>query len=469
MAYYIEIGNTQYKIVDATYKKNQIKIESFKTVYSLMDQDNLHQIVTELQDKKVKKATVIANNTGAFYRELKLPVLEEKKTLQIIRNELQAAQTLTQEMLIDFVDIGMIQEENLRKVLVCALPVSLVESYEKLLKEVKCKKARTIEIGNRALFNYLANTSIKDNTQPYVTLEIINGLLKVFLFDDQKFVLLRSARISYDDYEGLVNTIKEEIQLMQQFQMTRHFQSKIESVYLFGDYNGINKLISDLSLSVPMNIAVVPAINNLEAPEDFNYLSYVHVLGSLVGNPKNLNFDKLYTEFRKEEKAMDPNKKKLLIAGIASAVVLVGAYGGLFYFNEELKKDIENQKIYTTDVELLKKVSAVLDEESIIGAYQTIATEIDAAQANLDLIPFVNQYVVQVIYGYEGANVQDFSLGSGMISILVESNDPHVPTYYADHLRNSGIFESVDFYGMEFNEKEQTYSFEVTATMERSE
>ncbi|SJZ67329.1 hypothetical protein [Anaerorhabdus furcosa] len=469
MAYYIEIGNTQYKIVDATFKKNQIKIDSFKTVYSLMDQDNLHQIVTELQDKKVKKATVIANNTSAFYRELKVPVLDDNKTVQIIRNELQASQTINQDMLIDFVDIGLSKEENLRKILVCGLPVSLVGSYEKLLKDVKCKKARTIEVGNRALFNYLSNTSIKDNTQPYITLEIINGLLKVFLFDEQKFVLLRSARISFDDYEGLVSTIKEEISLMQQFQLTRHYQSKIEAVYLFGDYNGINKLISDLSLTVPMQIAVLPALSNLEAPEDFNYLSYIHVLGSLVGNPKNLNFDKLYDEFQKDAKAMDPNKKKLLITSIVAGVVLVGVYGGLFYLNETLKKDIEAEKTFTTNEELLTKVAKVLEEESMINAYATIGTEIDGAQANLDLIPYVNQYVMDVIYGYEGASVQDFSLEQGIFSIVVQTTDSHIPTYFADHLRNSGIFESVDFYGMQYSDKDNNYTFNVIATMERSE
>lgn len=469
MAYYIEIGNTQYKIVDATFKKNQIKIDSFKTVYSLMDQDNLHQIVTELQDKKVKKATVIANNTSAFYRELKVPVLDDNKTIQIIRNELQASQTINQDMLIDFVDIGLSKEDNLRKILACGLPVSLVGSYEKLLKDVKCKKARTIEIGNRALFNYLSNTSIKDNTQPYITLEIINGLLKVFLFDEQKFVLLRSARISFDDYEGLVSTIKEEISLMQQFQLTRHYQSKIEAVYLFGDYNGINKLISDLSLTVPMQIAVLPALSNLEAAEDFNYLSYIHILGSLVGNPKNLNFDKLYDEFQKDAKAMDPNKKKLLITSIVAGVVLVGVYGGLFYFNETLKNDIEAEKIFTTNEELLTKVAKVLEEESMINAYATIGTEIDGAQANLDLIPYVNQYVMDVIYGYEGASVQDFSLAQGIFSIVVQTTDSHIPTYFADHLRNSGIFESVDFYGMQYSEKDNNYTFNVVATMERSE
>lgn len=469
MAYYIEIGNTQYKVVDAIFKKNQIKIDSFKTVYSLMDQDNLHQIVTELQDKKVKKATLIANNTSAFYRELKVPVLDDNKTIQIVRNELQASQTISQDMLIDFVDIGLSKEDNLRKILVCGLPVSLVGSYEKLLKDVKCKKARTIEIANRALFNYLSNTSIKDNTQPYITLEIINGLLKVFLFDEQKFVLLRSARISFDDYEGLVNTIKEEISLMQQFQLTRHFQSKIEAVYLFGDYNGIDKLISDLSLTVPMQIAVLPPLSNLEAPEDFNYLSYIHVLGSLVGNPKNLNFDKLYDEFQKDAKAMDPSKKKLLITTIVAVIVLAGVYGGLFYYNEILKKDIETEKTFTTNEELLTKVAKVLEEESLINAYTMIGTEIDAVQANLNIIPYFNSYTTQTVFGYEGARVKGMSTEAGTVTINVETSDPHMPTYYSDHLKNSGIFESVGFNEIKYIKEKGFYDFTVNAIMKRGE
>ncbi len=469
MSYLIEVGNTQYKIVDAVYKKNQITIESFKTVYSLMDQENLHQIVTELQDKKTKKATMIANNTSAFYRELKVPVLDNDKTIQIIKNELQASQTLSQEMLLDFVDIGMSEEDKLRKILVCGLPLSLVASYEKTLADIKCKKVRTIEVGNRALFNYISKTSIKENTQPFITLEIINGLLKVFLFDEQKFVLLRSARITFDNYEGLLATIKEEISMMQQFQMTRHYQSKIEAIYMFGDYNGFDKLIVDLSQSLPMAIEVMPAIDNLQAPEDFNYLSYIHILGSLAGNPKNLNFDKLYSDYLKQEKAMNPTKKKFLILGGVSVLVLGGIYGGLFYYNDQIKNQIAIEQNYTTNVETIEKVTKVLEDESIISAYKTIVNEITNAQANLNIIPTINSYTVQVIFGYEGISINGMSSDLGIFTIDISAADPHTPTYYADYLKNSGIFESVVFNQIGINEQSGDYNFAVIATMGRGE
>jgi hypothetical protein len=257
--------------------------------------------------------------------------------------------------------------------------------------------------------------------------------------------------------------------MMQQFQMTRHYQSKIEAIYMFGDYNGFDKLIVDLSQSLPMAIEVMPAIDNLQAPEDFNYLSYIHILGSLAGNPKNLNFDKLYSDYLKQEKAMNPTKKKFLILGGVSVLVLGGIYGGLFYYNDQIKNQIAIEQNYTTNVETIEKVTKVLEDESIISAYKTIVNEITNAQANLNIIPTINSYTVQVIFGYEGISINGMSSDLGIFTIDISAADPHTPTYYADYLKNSGIFESVVFNQIGINEQSGDYNFAVIATMGRGE
>lgn len=467
MAQYIELGNNQYKIISATNKKGRISIEEFKTVFTLIDYTNLDPIKEELKEKKNNKSTIVVNNSGPFYREVKVPFVDDKNTLQILNNELRASQTVNQEFVLDKIELGKVPEENLRRILACGLPLNQIEAYMKLLKDIKCKKPRTIELGYNALFNYIDKTNINNSDAPYVVLEVSNNLLKVFLFDEKKFVLQRSERISFDDYENVVAKVKEEISLIQQFQLSRRYQVKIESIYLFGESNGLNTLVNELRNSYPMAVELLPPLSSITAPEEFNYLAYVYILGSMVSNPKVMNFAVNYDKYAKVQSAMDPGKKKLLILSVISVLLMVGAYGGLFYLDYQLKNNISVEEAYVTQPDLIEKAAKVTEEDTLLAAYNTIALEMEAVKNNLKYYPNMNAYLVQVIYGYEDAKITQMSTVAGVMNISLVSSNVDISTYYPDYLRNSGLFESVDYFGVQ--KTKDGYEFTVLAELKRGE
>lgn len=467
MAQYIELGNNQYKIIDAVNKKGKIKISEFKTVYTLIDYTNLDPIKDELKDKKTKNATLVVNNSGPFYREVKVPLVEDKKIYQILNNELRASQTVNQEFILDKIELGKIQDENLKRVLACGLPLNQMESYMGLMKDIKCKKPRMIDLGYNALFNYISKTNINSVEAPYIVMEVSNNLLKAFLFDETKFVLLRSERISFDDYENVVAKVKEEISLMQQFQLSRRYQVKIESIYLFGESNGLNALVEELRNSYPMTVEVLPSLSNIEAPEGFNYLAYIYILGTMVSNPKEMNFVVDYKQYVKLQKAMDPSKKRLIIIGSVCAVVLVFAYGGLFYLDTELGKQITEEQNYISQQELVEKAAVVTSEDVKIQAYNSIIADMESVKNNLSYFPHVNSYLVEVINGYDDAKITTMSTSAGVLTMNLISSNVDVSTYYPEYLRNSGLFSSVEYYGVQ--KTKEGYEFQVSAELKRGE
>ncbi len=467
MAQYIELGNNQYKIISATNKNGRINIEEFKTVFTLTDYTNLDPIKNELKEKKNNKSTIVVNNLGPFYREVKVPFVDDKNTMQILNNELRASQTINQEFVLDKIELGKVPEENLRRILACGLPLNQIEAYMKLLKDIKCKKPRMIDLGYNALFNYIDKTSINNSDAPYVILEVSNNLLKVFLFDEKKFVLQRSERISFDDYENVVVKIKEEISLMQQFQLSRRYQVKIESIYLFGESNGLDTLVNELRNSYPMTVELLPQLSHVTASEEFNYLAYVYILGSMVSNPKVMNFAINYDKYAKAQKAMDPGKKKLLLLTGISIVLMGGALGGLFYLNYELENNIRAEETYVNQPDLIEKAAKVSEEDTLLAAYNTISLEMEAVKNNLKYYPDMNAYLVQVIYGYEDAKITQMSTTAGILNINLLTSNVDISTYYPDYLRNSGLFKSVDYFGVQ--KTKEGYEFNVIAELKRGE
>ncbi|MFV0551991.1 MAG: hypothetical protein ACK5L6_08745 [Anaerorhabdus sp.] len=467
MAQYIELVNNQYKIINATNKKGRINIEEFKTVFTLIDYTSLDPIKNELREKKNNKSTIVVNNSGPFYREVKVPFVDDKNTMQILNNELRASQTINQEFVLDKIELGKVPEENLRRILACGLPLNQIEAYMKLLKDIKCKKPRMIDLGYNALFNYIDKTNINNSDAPYVILEVSNNLLKVFLFDEKKFVLQRSERISFDDYEYVVAKIKEEISLMQQFQLSRRYQVKIESIYLFGESNGLDTLVNELRNSYPMAVELLPQLSNVTAPEEFNYLAYVYILGSMVSNPKTMNFATNYDKYAKDQKAMDSGKRKLLILIGISIVLMGGAFGGLFYLNYELENNIRTEEAYVSQPDLIEKAAKVSEEDALLVAYNTISSEMEAVKNNLKYYPDMNAYLVQVIYGYEDAKITQMSTTAGILNINLLTSNVDISTYYPDYLRNSGLFKSVDYFGVQ--KTKEGYEFNVIAELKRGE
>ena len=284
MALYIEIGNSLIKVLNVLKTKKETKILSFKNIEKAMEKDNIPTIAEEILavDQKTKASKIIANNNYVYYRDLKIPALDEKQTTDIIQNELVIGQNLG-NMICDYIPLTKADDDGMRRVFGCALPEDIIVNYIDLFKAIKCKNPAGIDIAYAGLFEYLSAAKILDEDATMVV-EVSKQLTRIFLFDGKTYILVRAIRINTEVEDVLKFTIKEEINKMSQFQTSRNKESKIGHIYFFGDYARIDKVVDDCKRAFGTNVEFLPMVEEIEVPSSFNYLENIYSLGSILGD-----------------------------------------------------------------------------------------------------------------------------------------------------------------------------------------
>ena len=285
MALYIEIGNSQIKVLDVLKKKTESSIVSYKIIDKEFNSETLNEIADEIKSINVKNkgSKIIANNNNVYYRDLKVPALDEKQTLGIIQNELVIGQTSTSEMICDYLALTNADSDGMRRVFGCALPEEIIKSYITLFNGISCKNPAAIEFSFVNLFDYLRATKALDNEATLVV-EISKNQARIFLFDENTYILVRNMRMNTEVEDILKFSIKEEVNKMSQFQASRRKEAGIKQIYFFGDYENLEAIVADCRASFGTNVELIPEVSGITYPKDFNYLEYIYTLGSIIGD-----------------------------------------------------------------------------------------------------------------------------------------------------------------------------------------
>ena len=300
MAISIEIRNGYVYLVEAKVSKDSITIKrthSFEYPDSWVDSQGIREVEDfalllseNLKENgfKDRAVTICVNNPSIVYRELQVPRIDEKRMPFIVRGEMMNALNLTPNYIMDYVVLDEVEgkEEGtpLYRVLAVAMPEEAIESYIELMKKAKLS-IKAIDSATNSIIKLVQEAEVITEDQVIVA-DVGNGHLRLYLFEDHKYVLSRNTRLmtlTDDNKEEIVTIVEENINKMIQFSYTRANSRGVKRIILMG----LDELLPSIqkntfeNLIVPCEIFSKPHF--VELAQGNNFLAkYVNALGALV-------------------------------------------------------------------------------------------------------------------------------------------------------------------------------------------
>jgi hypothetical protein len=285
MSTYVELTNTELKVINAVKNGKMIEIKSHQQSKSPVTNGGMSGVVDVISEMKsdLSKLVYIDNTNNVIYYDMRVPNIGKDKILTICKNELKTKLNRKEELLIDYFEIKK-ESESEKRILVTALPLLRVKSFVESAKMLKARK-NEIRVAYEGIFNYMDKAKVFTDKESVVAIEVKEDSIRSWLFEGGEYVNLRSNRIRTDEYSEVLDLVSDDISKLIQFQSTRRRSYLITKVYLFGDNINIQKVIEDLNTEFKkIGIEKLPLIGDLVLPNDFEYLDNIYSMGIILGD-----------------------------------------------------------------------------------------------------------------------------------------------------------------------------------------
>lgn len=285
MSTYVELTNTELKVIDAVKNGKMIEIKNHQQTKLTATNGGMSEVIELINEMKLNlsKLFFIDNTTNVIYYDMRVPNIGKDKVLTICKNELKTKLNRKEELLIDYFEIKK-ESDSEKRILVTALPLLRVKSFVESAKILKAKK-NEIRVAYDGIFSYMDKAKVFTDKESVVAIEVKNDTIKSWLFEGGEYVNLRSNRIRTDEYSELLDLVSGDISKLIQFQSTRRRSYLITKIYLFGDNINIEKLIENLNTEFKkLGIEKLPLVGDLVLPNDFEYLDNIYSMGIILGD-----------------------------------------------------------------------------------------------------------------------------------------------------------------------------------------
>jgi len=298
MAVSIEVRNNRIHVVDAVVNNNKI---SCKKAFSLdlpdgvldakgvIDNMQFARILEsglETHHVKAKKVTLCINNPSIIYRELVVPRVDDKKLAFVVRSEMISSLNLTNEYIIDFIilDEFIDQHKPFYRILAAAILDSAMKSFVDTLYTIKIKPL-VIETSTSSIIKYVDMSGAVDSGEPIIVADVEEGILKLYLFEDKKYVLTRNTKIteySMEDRHALIGVIEDNINKMVQFQFTRPSHVGIRKILLVGKVDFLQEACNSINESLQIETLVFPQPSFVQDDTNTPHYYKIYAAGALL-------------------------------------------------------------------------------------------------------------------------------------------------------------------------------------------
>lgn len=292
----IEIRNGYVNLVEADVSKSEILLKKFhhfkfddnwlsdQGIIKVQEFANLLKSELEKELIKEKRVTVCINHNAIIYRELNLPIVDERKIPLLVRSEMMSNLNLTPDYIMDYVLIESLeaQENPQYRILGVALSKAYIESILEVMKLVNLK-VEVIDSAANSMIKYIKSQHLLKAKEQIIVTDLEDNYLRQYLFEDNHYALTRNNRIdeiNRKNKEEVINSIIDNINKMVQFSYTRDSAFKLSKVYLTGDDEHLSlirrRVKSNLNIQCEI-ITTHPLVKGIESQH-----RYVNAIGSLM-------------------------------------------------------------------------------------------------------------------------------------------------------------------------------------------
>lgn len=298
MAISIEIRNNRIHVVEANVKNNAVtckKAFSLDLPEGVLDAKGIIDTVQFARilesglanhQIKSKKVSLCINNPAIIYREIVVPRVDDKKLAFVVRSEMISSLNLTNEYIIDFIilDEYIDQHRPFYRILAVAVLDAAMKSFVDTLQSIKLKST-VVETSTSSIIKYVDMSGVADSGEPVIIADIEEGLMKLYLFEEKKYVLTRNTKISdfnMNDKKGLIGIIEDNINKMVQFQFTRPTRQGISHIFLFGKVDFLEDARDSIKSSLQINTSVFPQPSFVTDETDTPHYYKIYAVGALL-------------------------------------------------------------------------------------------------------------------------------------------------------------------------------------------
>jgi Tfp pilus assembly PilM family ATPase len=293
----IEIRSKQMHVVQTVVTKNKIHYkktclvpleEGWIDSKGIKDQAAVSFALSKALEEngiKEKKCTLCINNSSVIYRELTIPKVDDKRISFVVRSEMIATLDLTHDFIIDYIILDETTEEHKThiRVLAVAIAEKALASYVELCNKNQLK-VEAVDTATTSVIKLVSKSDIFDGANPIIVADVESDIMKLYLFENKKYILTRNNRLPDVDPKNRVEWIGEvedNINKMMQYQYTRPSHIGIQRIAIFGDHPLINNIQSAVQESLSVETLLYPKPEFLSGRED-SFLPYLNAIGAAL-------------------------------------------------------------------------------------------------------------------------------------------------------------------------------------------
>jgi len=203
-----------------------------------------------------KKINLCINNPSIIYRELTIPKIEDKRIPFVVRSEMIASLDLKRDHVVDFVLLDEMTENHKTQLRVLGVAISqqALSSYVDFCFKLG-SKPEVIETATTSLIRLVDRSKIASDGQPLIVADVEADVLKLYLFEGNKYILIRNTRLIQSEggnQDPVIGHIEDDINKMMQHQFTRESHLGVQKVVFLGNH----PLLKQVAQSVNVNLSV---------------------------------------------------------------------------------------------------------------------------------------------------------------------------------------------------------------------
>ena len=242
------------------------------------------------EDLKNKKVKIILDNVNISFREMVVPTLNRKKTIELIKNEIFSDERLAENNTVDYITIEKkVDGQKQSRIFVTYVDNAILQGMEKLGKSLLCK-LEGIDIGQNCTAKHLKYMA-DYLPETYLFVELRDSVINIsFIVDgDFKYNMSKSALILQstkfaNDHSYYANDITSTLRTARDLFIRQFPDVPCNDIVIAGNSNKVNTIRYSLQDKLEMQ---VHAINPPDIVDDVtvdDYGEFFCTIGGLVTN-----------------------------------------------------------------------------------------------------------------------------------------------------------------------------------------
>ena len=420
-----------------------------------------------------KDVYLIVNSNKIAGKNIEVPDMNPKKTLQFIMREFSDMQREDEENTIAHILLSADRKAHKKHVYAELAPKEQLREFMSIFASMGIV-LKGIVSGEGSIIGYAQKKLV--NQARTFTLQIINGnLVSNVLFVDGTFRYYNSVRCFNDpgtpEYR---DDLARSLNQLSQFMNAEKITSPMEKIFVAGtttnDISIYNQVVSEYGVNAPVEIV------NTGLSTDPQFLNESQIalfaVSGLYDQGAQSNFLTNFSVKDDAENALDPKTKSRIVAVIATLIIMLIAFG--VSLTMRIIREVRYNEAHDyNNSPMVKMQTAEYDaaterRDAALAKYNSINTVVDTIESYPVCTDEVIEILEETARGYAEIEILSFNAEQGQVTFSAKSENVNDIYKYIDKLLDEEIFMKVDHTGYTYDSSTDLYDIHVSSTLAES-